>query len=461
MRIAEGSRRAPYHGRVRRLARLLSFLGAAGAVLGLSKVHASWVADPTYDFTGSSRFAWALAYIVALWVAGYGFGLPDLPRSARAAAVAAAGASALAAVAISVVQLVVGDALLPRFVVFGSAIVLVPWQVAINALSRRGRSRGEDRDRIVLVSNEDELERLRGDLELIPERPALLVAHLSPDAARADGGDRSLIERVVADRATVIVLDRDAQADDDVVGQAAALHEAGVRVRTLVQFYEEWLGKLPIGELERASLFFDISEVHRARYARVKRLIDLSLGLAGLIPFLLSVPLVWAINLVGNRGPLFYRQERVGRGGTTFAIVKYRSMVAGPEVAGEGSAWTTVDDPRITRFGKVLRKSHLDELPQVVNIVRGELSVVGPRPEQPRYVKELSALLPFYGMRHLVRPGLTGWAQVKYGYAGDERDALEKLQYEFFYLRHQGLRFDLRVMGRTVRSVVGTEGGGR
>jgi lipopolysaccharide/colanic/teichoic acid biosynthesis glycosyltransferase len=96
-----------------------------------------------------------------------------------------------------------------------------------------------------------------------------------------------------------------------------------------------------------------------------------------------------------------------------------------------------------------------------VNIVRGELSVVGPRPEQPRYVTELSAKLPFYGMRHLVRPGLTGWAQVKYGYAGDERDALEKLQYEFFYLRHQGLRFDLRVMGRTVRSVVGGEGRGR
>ncbi|WP_421121819.1 sugar transferase [Aquihabitans daechungensis] len=108
-----------------------------------------------------------------------------------------------------------------------------------------------------------------------------------------------------------------------------------------------------------------------------------------------------------------------------------------------------------------MRATHLDELPQMVNIVKGELSLVGPRPEQPRYVAELSASLPFYGMRHLVRPGLTGWAQVKYGYAGDEDDALEKLQYEFFYLRHQSLRFDLRVMGRTVRSVAGSEGGGR
>ncbi|MGN6692759.1 MAG: sugar transferase [Aquihabitans sp.] len=447
---------------MRRLARLLSFLGAAGAVLGLSKIHAASIAEPAYNFTGSSRFAWALAYIVLLWVAGYGFGLPDLPRSARAAALSATGASIIAAIGVSVIQLIIGDALLPRFVVFGAALVLVPWQVAMNALARRGRSRGEDRDRVVLVGDEEELERLRGDLKLIPERPAVLVAHLSADDARGSAGERPLIDRVIAEGASLIVLDRGAQGDEDVVTQAAALHESGIRVRTLVQFYEEWLGKLPVGELERASLFFDISEIHRVRYARIKRLIDLSLGLAGMVPFLLAVPIVWLVNLTGNRGPLFYRQVRVGRDGTTFEIVKFRTMTVDAEAApGEGSAWTAVDDPRITRFGNVLRKSHLDELPQVLNIVRGELSVVGPRPEQPRYVTELSALLPFYGMRHLVRPGLTGWAQVKYGYAGDERDALEKLQYEFFYLRHQGLRFDLRVMGRTVRSIIGTEGGGR
>lgn len=136
-------------------------------------------------------------------------------------------------------------------------------------------------------------------------------------------------------------------------------------------------------------------------------------------------------------------------------------MRSAPAGSTDGADWTSVDDPRITPFGKLLRRSHLDELPQVLNIVRGDLSVVGPRPEQPRYVRELSASLPFYGMRHLVRPGLTGWAQVKYGYAGDEDDALEKLQYEFFYLRHQNLRFDLRILGRTVRSVFGSEGRGR
>jgi lipopolysaccharide/colanic/teichoic acid biosynthesis glycosyltransferase len=128
----------------------------------------------------------------------------------------------------------------------------------------------------------------------------------------------------------------------------------------------------------------------------------------------------------------------------------------GAALAGE---WTSEADPRITPFGNLLRRSHLDELPQVWNILRGDLAVVGPRPEQPRYVADLTEKLPFYDLRHLVRPGLTGWAQVKYGYAGTEADALEKLQYEFFYLRRQSMAFDLQVMGRTLRSVL--RGAGR
>ncbi|HWJ60786.1 MAG TPA: sugar transferase [Acidimicrobiales bacterium] len=446
---------------MRRLARLLTFGGVVVIVLGLSKVHASSIADPPYDFTGSFRFAWAIAYIVLLSVAGYGFGLPDLPRSWRAAALAGVGASASAAIGISVVQLVVGDALLPRFVVFGSALLLIPWDVGMNALARQGRRQSEDRDRVVLVGTAEELARLEGDLRLIPERPAVLVGHLGPGGAQAGDGAKPLVDLVLTEGASLVVLDRSALVDAEAVAQAAALHEAGVRVRTLLQFYEEWLGKLPVGELERASLFFDIGEVHRARYGRLKRLIDVVVGTIGLIPLALAVPVVWIGNRIANRGPLLYRQVRVGRNGDLFEILKFRTMVDGPATSSEGSAWTEVDDPRITRFGRLLRTSHLDELPQMLNIVRGQLSVVGPRPEQPHYVEQLSASLPFYGMRHLVRPGLTGWAQVKYGYAGDERDALEKLQYEFFYLRHQGLRFDLRVMGRTVRSVVGTEGGGR
>lgn len=451
---------------MRRAARFLTFLAPLLVVLAMSKAHAAWVADPPYDYTGSFRFGWSLGYAGLLTVLAYAFGLPEVPRTGRQALAAAAGASAVAALMVSVVQLVMGDALLPRFVVFGAALALVPVDVGLSALARSGRTRDEERDRVILLGSAEEAERLRGDLRLAPERPAELVAWMEPVSSLGDGEiDKPIVDRVLEERATLVVLDRSAQLDDRVISQVAALHEAGLRVRSLVQFYEEWLGKLPITELERASLFFDISEIHRVRYGRLKRLVDLVLAALGLIPLVLSLPFVLIGNLFGNRGPLLFRQDRVGRDGHPFEILKYRTMrpLADPTpsgATGEGE-WTAENDPRITPFGRLLRRTHVDELPQVLNILRGELAVVGPRPEQPRYVAELSEKLPFYGMRHLVRPGLTGWAQVKYGYAGDERDALEKLQYEFFYLRHQGLRFDLRVIGRTARSVAGGVGRGR
>jgi len=255
--------------------------------------------------------------------------------------------------------------------------------------------------------------------------------------------------------ATVVVLGRDAQSDESVVVQAAQLHERGVRIRTLSMFYEQWLGKLPVSELERISLLFDIGEVHAPRYARVKRLLDIGFSLCALPVLVLAIPAVGVGNLLANRGPLFFRQPRTGRNGREFQILKFRTMTPSGDGAGDT---TVIDDPRVTRFGSILRRTHLDELPQVWNILRGELSIVGPRPEQPHLVAQLEGKIPFYRLRHLVRPGLTGWAQVKYHYGADEIDALEKLQYEFYYLRHQSLALDLRIVGRTARSVVGGDG---
>jgi lipopolysaccharide/colanic/teichoic acid biosynthesis glycosyltransferase len=233
-----------------------------------------------------------------------------------------------------------------------------------------------------------------------------------------------------------------------------------VRIRTLALFYEAWLGKLPLSELARVSLLFDIGELHRIRYVRAKRVVDLLFGALGsLVLVAVAGPLAIA-NLFGNRGPLFFSQPRVGKDGTVFTIHKFRTMTpASPADSPDGQAeWTTVDDPRITPVGRFLRRSHLDELPQMVNVLRGELSIVGPRPEQPHYVSELRDKIAFYDVRHLVRPGLTGWAQVKQGYAADESDALEKLQFDFYYLRRQGLALDLRIIWRTARGVLAGHG---
>jgi lipopolysaccharide/colanic/teichoic acid biosynthesis glycosyltransferase len=448
---------------VRRLVRPLFFAGILAIVFGLAKAHAAYVADDAYDFTGSSRFAWTVLYGVLLVVGSYAAGLPDLPRTRRQAVVAAVVGPSMAAVAISVVQLVTGDALLPRFVVFGSVALVVPWALICVLVSRGGELRAQSRDRVVLVADPAEAVALGDELEGQPERAAVLLNHLTLAMARGAGsGSRSPrpLEALVTNiRANLVVLDRAALADPQVVAQVAELHGAGVRVRTLSAFYDEWLGKLPLSELERTSLLFDIREVHGGRYLRVKRVMDLAICLPGVVAVVLLVPFVVVGNLLGNRGPLLYRQERVGKNGRVFTILKFRTMVDAPP--GEVSTWTQDRDPRVTTFGRVLRKTHLDELPQVLNILRGELSVVGPRPEQPRYVAELADKLPFYDLRHSVQPGLTGWAQVKYGYAGDERDALEKLQYDFWYLRNQGLRLDLRIIGRTFRSVAGSSAGGR
>ena len=439
---------------MRRAARILLYLGTAAIVLAFGKIHA---VRHEYDYTGSFRFAWSFAYILILCVAAYGVGFPDLVRRGRAIVPPAIAAAGVAALGISLLQLLGGSALLPRFVVFGSATALVGWFVLCAAVSSGGRSRAEERDRVVVVAERDEATALEHELAVAPERNAQVVAVLGSVQARSDAPDaKPLVKAVLDRRATVVVLARPGQLDESIVAQAASLHEAGVRIRTLSLFYEEWLGKLPISELERVSLMFDIGELHRARYGRVKRLFDLAFGLIGFAVLAVATPFVAVGNLAGNRGPLLYRQERVGRNGKGFEILKFRTMR--PEGAVPTNEWTTEDDPRITPFGRILRRSHLDELPQAVNILRGDLSVVGPRPEQPRYVAELAAKIPFYNLRHLVRPGLTGWAQVKYGYAGNEADALEKLQYEFFYLRRQGVLFDLRIIGRTVRSVLGRGG---
>ncbi|MGH9066766.1 MAG: sugar transferase, partial [Acidimicrobiales bacterium] len=187
----------------------------------------------------------------------------------------------------------------------------------------------------------------------------------------------------------------------------------------------------------------------------VRRVIDVILAAMGTLALAGALPIVLAVDLVANRGPLMFSQPRVGKGGQVFTMVKFRTLRPGSD----DERWTCDGDPRLTRGGAWLRRLHLDELPNVLSVLRGDMTLVGPRPEQPAYVDELTGKLPFYALRHLVRPGLTGWAQVKYGYGGDEVGALEKLQYDFYYLHHQGLSLDLRVLGRTVRTVVG--GGGR
>lgn len=431
-------------------------------VFSVAWYHATTIARPAYGVASTSRFPWTVAYALLLLASSYGIGLPDAIGNRRRAAVAGVAAVLVSATGISLAQLVLGQALLPRAVVLGSGVLVVLFASLCAGLLLDARDKSTTADRVLVVGDWADAAGLSYELEHSAERPARVIDVLTPhDATATAGGVRPLLEIVSAGDVDVVVLDRAAQLDRTIVEQVASLHESGVRVRTLSLFYEEWLGKLPISELERVSLMFDIGELHRIRYGRLKRVADVAFGVTGTVALVAVLPVVAIGNALANRGPLFFRQQRVGKNGRVFDILKFRTMRVAPDVRRSGGAgeWTAQQDPRVTPFGAWLRRTHVDELPQVLNILRGDLSTVGPRPEQPQYVDELTEKLPFYRLRHLVRPGLTGWAQVKYGYASNESDALEKLQYEFYYLRHQRLSLDLRIVVRTVRAVV--RGGGR
>ena len=166
---------------------------------------------------------------------------------------------------------------------------------------------------------------------------------------------------------------------------------------------------------------------------------------------LLFLPLVAIALLLESPGSLFYAQQRVGKNGKVFTLWKFRSMV--PNAEENGAAWAQKNDPRVTKAGNILRKTFIDELPQAINILKGDMSLVGPRPERPEFVQSLSEEIPFYQIRHLVKPGITGWAQVNSPYGNSTQGALEKLQYDLYYLKNRSLMLDLDILLKTVNVV--------
>ncbi len=182
-------------------------------------------------------------------------------------------------------------------------------------------------------------------------------------------------------------------------------------------------------------------------YAYTQRCTDLLAGFLGLLLLMLLIPFLWIVNALFAPGPLFYRQTRVGLQGRPFMMIKLRSMVVTAEE--QGVVWTATDDPRITPIGWFLRRTHLDELPQCWNIVQGEMSLIGPRPERPEFVAQLTQEIEGYAKRHRVKPGLTGWAQVNYGYGDSVEDARIKLRYDLDYIARQSAWLDLVIMLRT------------
>ena len=236
--------------------------------------------------------------------------------------------------------------------------------------------------------------------------------------------------------------------------QLIALLKTGFPVKDYNQVYEEKTHRIPVQHLEKDFYkFFPFSRSNENKfYLFMHRLTDIMISILGIFLGLVLVPFILVGNVLGNRGSLFYRQERVGRNGKVFRILKFRSMKIDAE--SNGAQWAQKNDTRATPFGKFLRRTRMDEFPQFYNILKGEMSLIGPRPERPVFVKELSEKIAFYDTRHVVKPGLTGWAQVMGEYGNSHACSLEKLQYDLYYIKHRNFFTDLTVLTKTLSTII-------
>jgi exopolysaccharide biosynthesis polyprenyl glycosylphosphotransferase len=235
--------------------------------------------------------------------------------------------------------------------------------------------------------------------------------------------------------------------------------ELGIDVELMIGLYERLTGRVPVEHAgQDLDLVVPVSDSAMQHFFSAgKRVVDLAAGVCGLTALAVLAPFIAFANAVWSPGPLFYRQLRVGKGGQPFYLYKLRSMIPAAE-ENCGATWACEDDDRVTPVGRFLRRTRLDEFPQFLNVLKGDMSLVGPRPERPEFVAGLVDEVPFYQARHAVRPGVSGWAQVRYRYGSSVEDALVKLEYDLYYIRHQSIYLELSVLVKTVAVMLGLKG---
>ncbi len=241
-----------------------------------------------------------------------------------------------------------------------------------------------------------------------------------------------------------MVLPDNLSAKPEVMSKFYELRTKGVNFYNHRDFYEQLLRRVYISQLSEIWFLENISYREKRFYNLAKRIVDIVAGIFGSIAFVISLPFCALLIKLNSTGPVLFVQERVGKGGKLFKVYKYRTM-QGPVT----NTWTSVNDPRITGFGKFLRKSRIDEWPQFYNVLVGNMSLVGPRPEQPHIVEDMKKQIPFYDERHLVKPGISGWAQLNV-YAGNVEETKLKLQYDLYYIKHRSIIFDLEIILKTI-----------
>jgi sugar transferase (PEP-CTERM system associated) len=337
--------------------------------------------------------------------------------------------------------------------------LLVGWRFSVEWLSRRTSLR----ERLLLVGTSAQAVNLARELyERRVELGVEIVGFVDPDPTRIGmpvlnpgviGGIDDIPAIAEARRVNRVVVSLADARGKLPMDRLLAMKLDGVQFDHLASVYEEYTGKIAVENLRPSWLIFSSGFQKSALLRTVKRAFDIVAAAVGL---LLGLPLMMAIAVIlkaTSRGPVLYHQERVGRNGRRFMVHKFRSMRENAE-AETGAVWSRPGDDRITAVGQFLRRTRFDELPQLWNVLIGEMSLIGPRPERPEFVDELTRQIPFYGERHTVKPGITGWAQVRYTYGASVEDALEKLQYDLFYVKNLTLSLDLFIFFDTIKTVI-------
>jgi exopolysaccharide biosynthesis polyprenyl glycosylphosphotransferase len=259
--------------------------------------------------------------------------------------------------------------------------------------------------------------------------------------------ENSLFEIVVASQNTEDIT-------VELYQQLLHLLETGTTIREYTQVYEDKNQRIPVQHITKDFYkFFPFNRSNNNQLYLVNlKISETVISIIGILIGLLLLPFILLGNAIGNKGKLFYTQERVGKNGDIFQILKFRTMVSNAEK--EGAVFSGPNDSRVTPFGKLLRKTRIDEIPQFINILKGDMAVIGPRPERPFFVKEIAEIMPFYETRHVIKPGLTGWAQVNYSYGESIQDSLIKLQYDLYYIKHRSIFLDLNIAIKTISTVL-------
>ena len=325
--------------------------------------------------------------------------------------------------------------------------------------------RGVFSKKVILVGYSGQMTRLQpllqeidSDMDLsfggfisLPQEPGL-PAPPPPDDLTL-GSTEQLPEIVEREGPDVLVLALPSERFQPLIRDLIWCNQQGIEIRDVISFSEEYFKTIPLEYIDDLWFLISYINIPKIHTHRIKRLMDLGISLLALTLFL-PLALVLAVLIkIESRGRLFFIQERIGKDGESFALIKFRSMIRDAEVE-TGPTWATIDDPRVTRIGRFIRRWRLDELPQLLNVLRGEMSLVGPRPERREFVEELKAKVPYFMERLSVKPGITGWAQVESTYASSVEESQRKLEYDLYYIKNISFLLDTLILLKTLRVVV-------